>query len=218
MITKNDMKKIHFPCPISHSELAFYENLLPIFVEQRVASFPKFPENELLEIFPDAKYILSSKIDDWEQELSKLFDLIKNELTSIHKITLDKTEREIRRDILKITYGKRLEQIEWQISRLKRLRFRAEGKVAKGQITDDQIQLARSVPIENLVNQRFRKSGKTLVGLCPLHNEKSPSFYIYTDENRCWCFGCNQGGDAISFIRLLNGYSFKQAVQYLINQ
>ena len=210
-------KKRNFPCPISDSDLAFYEYPLPEFGKQWFASFPKFPENELLEIFPEVKHVIAEKINEWEQESARFLDSIKSELASIFK-TSDIVERWIKREILKITCEKGLAEIERHISRLKRLQFRAKGKVPKGQLTDDQIQLARAVPIENIVNQHFRKSGKTLIGLCPLHNEKSPSFYIYKKENRCWCYGCNQGGDSISFIRLLNGYSFKRAVQYLTNK
>jgi hypothetical protein len=210
--------KIKIPCPVSDSDLAYYEYPLPVFARQRGASFPKFPENELLDIFPEAKHVLTEKINEWEQESATFLDSIKNELASMYKLTLKEAERWIRRELLKMEYDQGLTKIERHISRLRRLKFRASGRVMKGQLTDDQIQLARAMPIENIVNQHFRKSGKTLVGLCPFHEERHPSFYIYTDENRCWCYGCNQGGDAIKFIRLQNGYSFKQAVQYLISK
>ena len=222
-MVKTDMlnippRKRNISCPISDADLAFYEYPLPEFGKEWFASFPKFPENELLKIFPEAKHVIDEKINEWEQESARLFHSMENELASIYKITTSEVERWIRREILKIDCIKGLDYIKQHILRLKRLQFRAKGKALKGRFADGEIRMARAVPIENLVNQHFRKNGKTLIGLCPLHNEKSPSFYIYTNENRCWCYGCNQGGDSIKFIRLLNGYSFKEAVQYLINK
>ena len=46
----------------------------------------------------------------------------------------------------------------------------------------------------------LRRRGKNLVGLCPFHNEKTPSFCIYPENNSFFCFGCNKGGDVISFV------------------
>lgn len=212
------MKKITIPCPIDDDELNFYQSILPTFVEQRMKSYPVFLENELLKLFPEAIQLLAAKITEWMQELNNLIDSTRKELASLYKLTPNNAERLIRRELLKISYGQKLDRIVHHLARLKRLQFRAEGKVAKGQLTDDQIQHALTVPIENILNQHYRKGSGTLVGLCPFHNEKHPSFYIYTKTNSCWCYGCCQGGDVISFIRILYGYSFKQAVQYLLNK
>lgn len=59
-------------------------------------------------------------------------------------------------------------------------------------ISPEDIERARSFPIGNLVGTTKRKS------LCPFHNEKTPSFSIF--KNRFRCFGCNKGGDTISFV------------------
>ena len=40
----------------------------------------------------------------------------------------------------------------------------------------------------------LKRRGKTLLGLCPFHNEKTPSFNIYPENNSFYCFGCNKGG------------------------
>ncbi|TSC77448.1 MAG: DNA primase, partial [Parcubacteria group bacterium Gr01-1014_33] len=119
------------------------------------------------------------------------------------------------REWLKVTDGEELLKAEGHIERLKRLLAVGKGRKPKGWFSEEQIQQALAVPIENLINQPLRKSGKTLVGLCPLHNERHPSFFIYPETNSCWCYGCNQGGDVINFIKLLHGYEFKEAVQYL---
>jgi hypothetical protein len=205
------------PCPVSDEDLSYYQFPLPIFVEQRIATLPKFDETELLNLFPKAKHVLSSKIDDWKQELRTSLDAMKSELVSIYKLTPSTTERWIRRELLKINYGEIINRIEQHLARLKRLQLRAKGKVCNGKINDEQIRLARSVPIENVINLKPTKHRKILSCLCPLHNEKRPSFFIYTDQNRCWCYGCNQGGDVISLVKLLYGYSFTEAVKYLTN-
>jgi hypothetical protein len=84
-------------------------------------------------------------------------------------------------------------------------------------VTQEQIEYAKSQPIENLLDQPIRKVGTRYYSLCPLHNEKSPSFVIYKDTNTAWCFGCQQGGDSIKLVQLLNDLSFKAAVKYLNN-
>lgn len=57
--------------------------------------------------------------------------------------------------------------------------------------------IERYAPIE------LRKSGKQLVGLCPFHREKTPSFNVNPEKNLFYCFGCNEGGDAITFVAKL---------------
>jgi len=59
----------------------------------------------------------------------------------------------------------------------------------------------------------LRRSGQSWRGLCPFHEDKTPSFAI--KENRFRCFGCGAHGDAIDFVRELKGFSFKEACQYL---
>ncbi len=85
----------------------------------------------------------------------------------------------------------------------------------KGTLTDNLIQAAREVPVESLLNQPLKRSGRTLTGLCPFHTERTPSFHVYPRENRAWCFGCNQGGDTITVAMLLHGCDFKNAVLLL---
>lgn len=179
------------------------------------ASMPRLTDKELLAIFPEAKEIIPEKIREWQEKEKEITDIIKKQLILIKNKTNDEFSRWFWRQWVKVNEGAELLKIEKHIMRLKRLLFVSSGKTPKGSITEEQIQLALSKPIESLISQSLRKSGKTLVGLCPFHEERHPSFYIYPETNSYYCFGCHQGGNAINFVRLLYGYSFKEAVEYL---
>ncbi|MFH0813128.1 MAG: CHC2 zinc finger domain-containing protein [Pseudomonadota bacterium] len=57
--------------------------------------------------------------------------------------------------------------------------------------------------------------GKYSWGLCPLHQEKTPSFSVNPERQTFHCFGCQKGGDIIAFIQELKGVSFPDALKYL---
>ena len=61
----------------------------------------------------------------------------------------------------------------------------------------------------------LRHSGRTLVGLCPFHNEKTPSFYVYPDNGSFYCFGCGAGGDVITFIRRIENLDYMESIRFL---
>lgn len=179
-------------------------------------SIPKLTDKELLAIFPEAKEIVPIKIKEYEEEKEEIIDTIKKQLILIKNKTSDELSRYFWRQWVKATEGAELLKTEKQIIRLKRLLFVSSGKVSKNSLTEEEIQMALNKPIENLINKPMKKSGNKLVGLCPFHEEKHSSFYIYTETNSYYCFGCNQGGNSINFIRLLYGFSFREAVEYLI--
>ncbi|HEU5227427.1 MAG TPA: DNA primase [Ktedonobacteraceae bacterium] len=61
----------------------------------------------------------------------------------------------------------------------------------------------------------LQKSGKSLKGLCPFHNERTPSFYVFAETQTWHCFGCNEGGDLFSFVEKQQGIEFREALLYL---
>lgn len=61
----------------------------------------------------------------------------------------------------------------------------------------------------------LRRRGKNLVGLCPFHNEKTPSFTVYPETESFYCFGCAAGGEVISFIRRIENLDYVEAVRFL---
>ena len=60
----------------------------------------------------------------------------------------------------------------------------------------------------------LKRHGRNMVGLCPFHGEKTPSFNIYT-ENTVYCFGCGAGGDVITFIMKIENLDYVEAVKFL---
>ncbi len=62
---------------------------------------------------------------------------------------------------------------------------------------------------------QLRKRGNDLVGLCPFHAEKSPSFHVHPDRGFFKCFGCGQGGDVIRFVQQLENVTFPEAARIL---
>lgn len=63
--------------------------------------------------------------------------------------------------------------------------------------------LVAKVNIVDVIS-RYRtlvKNGKTFKVLCPFHNDHKPSMIVDPEKNFCWCFACQNGGDAISFIQ-----------------
>jgi DNA primase len=65
---------------------------------------------------------------------------------------------------------------------------------------------------------RLRRVGNRYSGLCPFHNEKTPSFYISTEHQWFRCFGCDAKGDVFTFVQLIEGLTFFEALKKLADQ
>ncbi|NLT58376.1 MAG: DNA primase [Clostridiales bacterium] len=78
-------------------------------------------------------------------------------------------------------------------------------------------QLKSRIEIEELIGAyvRLRRQGRSLVGLCPFHSEKTPSFNVFADTQSYYCFGCGAGGDAISFVRAIEHLDYVEAIRLL---
>ncbi|MFI7045555.1 DNA primase [Streptosporangium sandarakinum] len=91
-----------------------------------------------------------------------------------------------------------------------------------GRISDDDIALVRErSPIADIVGEHIQlrnAGGGNLKGLCPFHDEKSPSFNVTPARGYWYCFGCGEGGDVITFVRRLEHLSFAEAVEQLANR
>ena len=62
---------------------------------------------------------------------------------------------------------------------------------------------------------RLSKKGNSWFGLCPFHNEKSPSFSVSRDKQMYYCFGCGAGGNVFTFLMEYEHYTFTEALQHL---
>ncbi|MSO23252.1 MAG: DNA primase [Acidobacteria bacterium] len=78
-------------------------------------------------------------------------------------------------------------------------------------------QLKTSIDIVHVVQAyvRLRKSGSSFIGICPFHQEKTPSFHVRQSPAYYYCFGCGAKGDAISFVQNLERISFPETVKLL---
>ena len=65
---------------------------------------------------------------------------------------------------------------------------------------------------------KLQKKGSSYFGLCPFHNEKSPSFSVSPDKQMYYCFGCGAGGNVFTFIMEYENYSFPEALKYLADR
>ncbi len=74
--------------------------------------------------------------------------------------------------------------------------------------------------IEDLISSyvQLKRRGKNLVGLCPFHNEKTPSFTVYPESQSYFCFGCGAGGEAINFTRRIENLDYVEAVRFLCDR
>ncbi|WP_431871955.1 DNA primase [Nocardiopsis eucommiae] len=91
-----------------------------------------------------------------------------------------------------------------------------------GRIKDEDIALVRErTPIADVIGEYLQlrnAGGGSLKGLCPFHDEKSPSFNVTPAKNLFYCFGCGEGGDVISFVQKIDSLSFADAVESLARQ
>lgn len=78
-------------------------------------------------------------------------------------------------------------------------------------------ELKMKTDIEDVISTyvTLKRRGTTLVGLCPFHNEKTPSFTVYPATQSFYCFGCGAGGDAITFLKKIENLDYLDAVKTL---
>ena len=87
-----------------------------------------------------------------------------------------------------------------------------------GRIPDEIIQKVRDrVDVVELVGRSvsLKRAGRSYKGLCPFHDEKTPSFNVNPDRQSFYCFGCHEGGDAFAFLMKTENLTFLEAVRSL---
>src|SRR5712691_11160240 len=81
-------------------------------------------------------------------------------------------------------------------------------------------ELRGRIALGDLVGRRVRltRRGREQAGLCPFHNEKTPSFYVVEDKSFFHCFGCGAHGDAIGFVMRADNLDFIEAIDKLAGE
>ncbi len=74
--------------------------------------------------------------------------------------------------------------------------------------------------IESVISQYvvLKRRGKNLIGLCPFHNEKTPSFTLYPDNGSFYCFGCGVGGDVLTFTGMIEHLDYVESIKFLADK
>jgi hypothetical protein len=127
------------------------------------------------------------------------------------------------REYIKCTIVQDLIAKENSISFYKRLLVRKHPKLQKKSrgYSPEDIENARNVSIIEIAQHSIsglKKSGKNYFCQCPFHKDKTPSFFLYSDSNRFYCFGCHATGDVITFVQKFFNKNFKDTIYFLIHK
>ena len=91
-----------------------------------------------------------------------------------------------------------------------------------GRIRDEDVAEVRErARIDDVVREYVTlkpAGGGSMKGLCPFHDERSPSFHVTPSRGMWYCFGCGEGGDLLSFIQKIDHHSFTEAVEKLADK
>lgn len=88
-------------------------------------------------------------------------------------------------------------------------------------IPEEKVQeILERVSIEQIISRyvSLRQQGQNYLGLCPFHNEKTPSFSVNPSKGLFYCFGCGVGGNVFTFIMKAENYTFAEAAEFLASQ
>lgn len=173
----------------------------------------RFTDRELLEIFPEAvTEIIPSKIKDWEDRRDKSQKEIREMLRQVP--LKDRWFYDI---YLSVFYLPEIYECERSILRLKRLLIPLNKNKSPLMNFQTKLENAKAYPIYELARNKLdlKPGGEKFVGLCPYHDERTPSFYLYPETNNFHCFGCGKHGDVIHLAEQLSGLTFKEAVESL---
>lgn len=172
----------------------------------------KSASNDWFVTFPEALYgNILPRIRKLESEIPKLESVVLKELRRAERLK----DGWFVRECIKVFKINDLIQSKQELNRLRRY---IPQKHTRGQVTQEQIERAKEYPIVQLAEtqlQNMKKCGSTYRSLCPYHDERSPSFYLYPRGNNFHCFGCSEHGDVIALTQKLQGLNFVEAVKFL---
>lgn len=165
------------------------------------------------DIFSDRRHakIFQAKVDEfavlaWEESLEKSKRL-KEAATEPNEEKRQWLEWAAQRA------GERCEENRKEKKRFEWYASMCEGKT--DQEWHNKVEQAKAIPIAQIVGFIDRGRHRQME-LCPIRQEKTPSFCWYKNNNSWYCFSCHEGGDAINLYMLINNVEFKEAVPALI--
>lgn len=184
-------------------------------------SLSKPTPSELLGIFPEIREIIPKKIAESKRDIKEKKQEIKDRLKRLYNLKTDEFSEWFGEKLINMSMMPELTKLEKNLFRLNHLKH----LINPTEQTDanykfkEKIEVAKRYPIEELAKNMLdiRQVGRNFISLCPIHNEKTPSFYIYPESNKYYCFGCQTKGDVITLTMTLYGLDFKNAVEMLQN-
>lgn len=212
--------KDKIPNPVVQGDVDSFQFHQEIEEEKAWEKTLKLADKEIAEIFFDID-LFESKVKELEEDCIKIKQEIKNKLIYLKKHAKNKEEANILRVFIIHSSVKELVETENQIKRLKRLKTVKEGYEIKNKngVTKDEIERAKEKSLVSIASEftKLRKCGKDFIGLCPLHQERTPSFHINEQVNIYHCFGaCQKHGDVINFVMEKFNLPFIEAVRQLL--
>jgi hypothetical protein len=179
----------------------------------------KLTSKALLKVFPEATKIVPIKIQEYETAIHEKEKEVSSFLKGIYSLRADSFSEWFAEEFVKQFLLPDIIVLDRNLMRLKRFLPIINPEKYTGEDLSEKIEIARNYPIHEIAQSRLDliPSGKNFRALCPFHNEKTPSFYIYTESNRFYCFGCNQKDDVIALTQALYGIGFVDAVKMLQN-
>lgn len=182
---------------------------------------PKYSDKELLEMFPEARELIPLKIKACKEIIKKKEKDITKALNNVYMLETDKFSEWFGEEVIKTFMMPDLIKMEKELFRLNSFQYLLNPKQKNNERHNfkEKIEIAKQYPIATLSGNTLdiRKAGQNFIASCPFHQEKTPSFYIYPETNRFYCFGCQIKGDVINLTMLLHGINFKEAVAKLQN-
>ena len=175
-----------------------------------------YTQSELLDLFPEA---IPDEIEKCKKIITYLESKISEILNYLITCNADKFSIWYCKEIIRMMLLKELLKQDHYLSLLNsKLNAQNPSYSNKHHIDYQQRkEEAKNFPIAELASRfiEVKQIGNKYLGCCPLHNEKTPSFYLYTETNTYHCFGCGAHGDVINLTQELYNTDFKGALEIL---
>jgi len=212
-------------------------NILRVFFVQEIVNYinnmntkpfytSSLSDTELLSIFPEAKEIIPEKIQEYEADRKNLITRMKVFHNAINNIA--DTEQKDKffiwfwHSYLKYFYAPAVVQIDKHLSRLyrqNRIFYKSDNNYSTIEAKwAEQKERAKNQSLHDIALPQLEKArqvGNRITACCPFHDDRTPSFTIYINQNTYHCFGCQAHGNVITFKMKIDNLSFKEAVKEL---